>query len=100
MSTDILKALDDSNLTTHQKVEAIFARSEALLQVALPVRNVIMQLGSHRTDLEDALAGTCYRLTSGERSQIELRPQCPVSRSARQSAEILSRPRHLPGFVG
>jgi len=62
MSTDILKALDESDLTTHQKVEAIFAGTEALLQAALPVRNVIMQLGSHRTDLEDALAGTYYRM--------------------------------------
>jgi len=62
VSTDILNALNDSNLTTHQKVEAIFAGTEALLQAALPVRNVIMQLGSHRTDLEDALAGTYYRM--------------------------------------
>ncbi len=62
MSTNILKTLDDSNLTTHQKVDAIFAGTEVLLQAALPVRNVIMQLGNHRTDLEDALAGTYYRM--------------------------------------
>jgi hypothetical protein len=62
MVTDILKALEDSNLTTHQKVEAIFAGSGALLQAAVPVRNVVMQLGSHRTELEDALAGTYYRM--------------------------------------
>ncbi len=62
MSTDILKALDESNLTTHQKVEAIFVGTAALLQAALPVHNVIMQLGSYRTDLEDALAGTYYRM--------------------------------------
>jgi hypothetical protein len=62
MSTDILKALDESNLTTHQKVDAIFAGTEALLRAAIPIRNVIMQLGSHRTDLEDALAGTYYRM--------------------------------------
>lgn len=62
MSTDIRKTLDESNLTPHQKVEAIFAGTEALLQAALPIRNVIMQLGSYRTDLEDALAGTYYRM--------------------------------------
>ncbi|QDU05708.1 hypothetical protein V6x_54490 [Gimesia chilikensis] len=62
MNNNILKMLDDSNLTTHQKVEAIFVGTEALLRAALPVRNIIMQLGSHRSDLEDALAGTYYRM--------------------------------------
>jgi len=78
MSTEILKALDDSNLTTHQKVEAIFAGSEALLQAALPVRNVIMQLGSHRTDLEDALVDLCWHR---RKRQSRL---CPVPSHAKQ----------------
>lgn len=62
MSTDIVKTLDDSKLTVHQKVDAIFAGTGALLRAALPIRNVIMQLDTHRTDLEDALAGTYYRM--------------------------------------
>jgi hypothetical protein len=56
------KELDESNLSVHQKVDAIFAGTQALLQAALPIRNVIIALGDNRTELEDALAGTYYRM--------------------------------------
>ncbi len=62
MTATIQRELDESDLSVHQQVDAIFAGTQALLMAALPIRNVIIELGDNRTEFEDMLAGTYYRM--------------------------------------
>lgn len=59
---DLIDELKKAGISTHEQVNAIFAGTQDLCQAAIPIRNVIMALGDNRTDLEDALAGTYYRM--------------------------------------
>lgn len=58
----LIEELDKIDIPIHEQVNAIFAGTQALLQAAVPIRNVIMAIGEHRTGLEDALAGTYFRM--------------------------------------
>ncbi len=62
MSKNLIKQREESDISVHEQVNAIFAGTQTLLTAAIPIRNVIMALGEHRTNLEDALAGTYYRM--------------------------------------
>jgi len=54
--------LKKAGLSVHEVVNATFAGTQQLLKVTEPIKNVTLQLGANRTELEDALAGTYYRM--------------------------------------
>lgn len=62
MDDSLLDKLKNIDVPMHERVNAIFGATQALLQAAIPIRNVIATLQGSRTDFEDALAGTYYRM--------------------------------------
>jgi len=61
--TSIVDELQTAGISVHEQVNAIFAGTQSLLQAAIPIRNVVLALDGHHTELENALAGTYYRMS-------------------------------------
>jgi hypothetical protein len=59
MLSEPIRQLD---VPVHEQVNALFAGTQALFGAATPIRKVVVSLGKHRTDWEDALAGTYFRM--------------------------------------
>jgi hypothetical protein len=57
-----IKSQDGGELTVRQKAQAIYAGTEALHKACEPISNVISAIAMNRTPLEDATAGTYYRM--------------------------------------
>ena len=62
MANPEFEELKKAGLSVHDVVNTLYAATKVLLDAAMPIRNVVLQLGDHKTEFENALAGTYFRM--------------------------------------